>query len=86
MTLQYLIDQLEYLKAQGFSPETPVHFAYNSGDHWGTKLAPEVVEVTTGTLQYSDYHQEFSLFDMDEEEYDDEEEYPDPGDVRIIIK
>lgn len=62
-------DLIELLKQE--NPNSPVHFAYNYGDHWRTQVAPEVTEVFTGKVAYSEYHRMDKVVDGDDC-YDDD--------------
>jgi len=66
MTVQELITRL-----QQEDPDAPVHFAYNSGDHWRTVVAPQVKKLTAAAVTHSDYHGAPVLADEDEEETED---------------
>ena len=37
-------------------PDLPVHLAYNYGDYWKTQVAPQVLDVEQGRVEYSEYH------------------------------
>ena len=65
MRVQDLIDELKYM-----NPEAEVHFSYNYGDHWRTRVAPKVTEVYEGKVEYSDYHRMPKIANDD---YDDED-------------
>ena len=56
---------------QGMEQDAEVHFSYNYGDHWRTRVAPEVETIDEGVVVYSDYHSMDKLVD-DEEAYGDE--------------
>ena len=56
---------------ENFDDETPVHFAYNYGDHWHTIVAPGVVNVEEGAVRHSAYHNMPRLVD-DEDDADEE--------------
>ena len=66
MTVQELIEQLGYM-----DKDAEVHFSYNYGDHWRTKVAPSVDSVEQGVVEYSSYHSMDKLAD-DEDCYDEE--------------
>jgi tRNA/tmRNA/rRNA uracil-C5-methylase (TrmA/RlmC/RlmD family) len=66
MKVKDLIEQLGYMDL-----EADVHFAYNYGDHWRTKVAPKVGSVEEGVVEYSDYHRMDKMVD-DEDCYDEE--------------
>jgi len=61
---------------QDMNEEAEVHFSYNYGDHWRTKVSPSVDEVYDGYIEYSDYHRMYKLID----EYSD-----DVGDARKVV-
>lgn len=67
MTVQQLIDKLS-----NYDPETPVHFAYNYGDHGKTMVAAKVRNIDDGAVVYSEYHKMHRL--ADEDEYNDADE------------
>lgn len=75
MTVQELIEQLSYM-----DKEAEVHFSYNYGDHWHTKVAPTVDEVFEGVVERSDYHRMDKLVD-DEDCYDE-----DTGDYKADVR
>lgn len=62
MTAQDIINEL-----QQFPPDTPVHFAFPSGDHWHTTLARGVKAIEEGEITYSQYHEEYRLLDEEED-------------------
>ena len=66
MKVKDLIERLS-----GLDAEAEVHFSYNYGDHWRTKVAPTVDLVEEGIVEYSDYHRMDKLVD-DEDCYDDD--------------
>ena len=66
MNVRKLIEQL-----QSMNPDAEVHFSYNYGDHWHTEVAPTVVRVDEGVVEYSDYHRMDKMVD-DEDCYDEE--------------
>jgi hypothetical protein len=53
---------------QQFDMDSPVHFAYNYGDHWRTQVAPGINNVTEGMVVYSDYHSMDKLAKFDDTE------------------
>jgi len=65
---------IEYL--EGMNQDAEVHFSYNYGDHWRTKVTSSVDEVFDGRVEYSDYHRMHKLVD----EYSD-----DVGDARKVV-
>ena len=52
-----------------------VKFAYNYGDYWRTDVADDITEVYKGNVVYSSYHQTDKVIDIDEEQYDDVEDF-----------
>ena len=77
MQVKDLIDQL-----QNMNPEAEVHFSYNSGDHWRTKVAPKVNFIEEGIIKYSDYHRTDKLMD-ENDMYEDEGDYD--GTRRVVV-
>jgi hypothetical protein len=75
MTVQELIEQLGYM-----DKDAEVHFSYNYGDHWRTRVAPRVDEVFEGVVERSDYHRMDKLVD-DEDCYDE-----DTGDYKKDVR
>jgi hypothetical protein len=61
MNVRELIEQLQVL-----DQEAQVHFTYNYGDHWRTKVAPRVDEVFEGVVKHSAYHSMDKLMDEDD--------------------
>jgi hypothetical protein len=61
MKVQELIEQLKSM-----NPDAEVHFTYNYGDHWRTKVAPSVDEVFEGVVKRSEYHGTDKLMDEDD--------------------
>jgi len=57
---------IEYL--EDMNQDAEVHFSYNYGDYWRTKVTPSVNEVFDGYIKYSDYHRMHKLVD----EYSDD--------------
>lgn len=51
MTKRELIEALK-----NFPDDMPVHFVYNYGDHWQTRVAAEVADVQSEKIKYSNYH------------------------------
>lgn len=62
MKVSELIQALET-----FDGNAEVHFSYNFGDHWRTKVAPAVDYVEEHEVVYSDYHSMPRLVDDEEE-------------------
>jgi len=63
MKVSELIECLQEMKQ-----DAEVHFSYNYGDHWRTKVTSSVDEVFDGYIKYSDYHRMHKLVD----EYSDD--------------
>ena len=78
MNVKELIEQL-----QSMNPEAEVHFTYNYGDHWRTKVAPTVDEVFEGLVKRSDYHRMDKLMD-ESEMFEDEGDYKNTRRVVVI--
>jgi hypothetical protein len=77
MKVKDLIEQLGYM-----DQEAEVHFTYNYGDHWRTKVAPTVDQVFEGLVKRSDYHSMDKLLDEDDM-YEEEGDYK--KDVRRVV-
>ena len=73
-------DLIEQLKSM--NPDAEVHFTYNYGDHWRTKVAPTVDEVYEGLVKRSDYHRMDKLMD-ESDMYEDEGDYE--GTRRVVV-
>ena len=78
MNVRDLIECLE-----GMDPEAEVHFSYNYGDHWHTKVAPTVDEVFEAVVERSDYHRMDKL--VDDEDCYDEDTGNYKADVRRVV-
>jgi hypothetical protein len=63
MKVSELIEMLEEM-----DQDAEVHYAYNYGDHWRTKVAPKVDSVDEGAVEYSGYHRMDKLVDEDDED------------------
>jgi hypothetical protein len=63
MQVKELIEMLGYM-----DQDAEVHFAYNYGDHWRTKVAPKVDSVGECVVAYSAYHS------MDKVQIEDEDD------------
>jgi hypothetical protein len=77
MKVRDLIEQLGHM-----DQEAEVHFSYNYGDHWRTRVAPRVDEVFEGLVKRSEYHGMDRLMDendMHEEDGDYE------GTRRVVV-
>jgi hypothetical protein len=79
MTVGELIERL-----QRFEESMKVHFAYDYGDHWHTRVAPEVEEVGEVEVEYSDYHRMPKLVSEDDRIERDRDE--DKWKTVIILK
>jgi len=77
MNVKELIEQL-----QSMNPEAEVHFTYNYGDHWHTKVAPIVDEVFEGLVKRSEYHRTDKLMD-ENDMYEEEGDYE--GTRRVVV-
>ena len=77
MNVKELIEQL-----QSMNPDAEVHFSYNYGDHWRTKVAPVADSVFEGVVKRSDYHGMDKLMDEDDM-YEDEGDYE--GTRRVVV-
>jgi hypothetical protein len=64
MTVKKLIEEL-----QQYDEGTEVHFAYNYGDHWHTRVAPAVDSVEELYVKHSEYHSMPVLVDEEDEDY-----------------
>ena len=53
MNVAQLIEKLESMPL-----DAEVHFAYDYGDYWHTSVAPEVVHVYEGQVEWSEYHRD----------------------------
>lgn len=64
LTKAQLIEELE-----GFPDDTPIGFAYPSGDYWGTVLIRPIRRslIEVGTVKWSQYHNKFQCSDGDDE-------------------
>lgn len=76
MQVKELIELLE-----GHDPEAEVHFAYNYGDHWRTRVAPCVDDVTEEVVTHSAYHSMDKIVDDEEDCYDE-----DTGDLAAGVR
>ena len=72
MKVQELIEQLKSM-----NPDAEVHFSYNYGDHWRTRVAPCVDQVFEGVVKRSEYHSMDKLMDEDDM-------YEDEGDFEVL--
>ena len=70
MTVQELIEELS-----NYDSNMEVKFAYNYGDYWRTDVADDITEVYKGNVVHSSYHQTDKVIDIDEEQYDDVEDF-----------
>ena len=78
MNVKELIEQLQSMK-----PESEVHFTYNYGDHWRTKVAPKISEVFDGLVKRSEYHGTDKLMD-ENDMYENEGDYENTHRVVVI--
>jgi len=55
-----------------YEDDMEVKVAYNYGDHWRTKVAPDVYNIEISQIQFSDYHRMDTVIDeeLNDEEYD----------------
>lgn len=82
LTVSELLEQLQsLLDSEEVQEDTPVVFSYNYGDHWRTRVAPQVNEVEIGYVTYSDYHQMPKVDDGDLED----NEHEAAGHKKVII-
>lgn len=81
MTVDQLIEELKILSDQG-KGQLPVHFTYNYGDHWKTRVAAIVETVEEGEIIHSDYHNMDKVLERDDDEYDSE--IPDAHDAILL--
>lgn len=72
MTVKELIEELEAM-----DPTAEVHFTYNYGDHWKTKVAPAVEGVESMQVRHSEYHNMPRLVD--------DEEASEDGDKQVVV-
>jgi len=77
MQVYQLIEQLMDL-----DPNAEVHFSYNYGDHWRTKVAPKVSEVFEGVVKRSEYHGTDKLMD-ESDMYEEEGDFE--GTRRVVV-
>lgn len=54
--------------------DAEVFFEYPSGDYWRTRLAGSVDMVETATVEWSEYHREWSLPRDDDKQLEDMEQ------------
>jgi len=68
---------------QCYDEDAEVHMAYGAGDYWKSTLAPKVMTVSDGLVQFATYHQSYKLVDSDdiEESAEEDEEFP----VRKVV-
>ena len=77
MQVFQLIEQL-----MDMDPNAEVHFSYNYGDHWRTKVAPAASEVFEGVVKYSEYHRVDKLLD-ENDMYEEEGDFE--GTRRVVV-
>lgn len=80
MQVKDLIELLE-----GHDPAAEVHFAYNYGDHWRTRVAPGVSEVSEGVVVHSEYHRMDKVVDDEEDCYDEDTGDYAEGVRRVVV-
>ena len=68
---------------QCYDEDAEVHMAYGANDYWKSTLAPKVMIVSSGLVQFATYHQSDKLVDSDdiEESAEEDEEFP----VRKVV-
>ncbi len=64
-----VIELIEQLKELDQNLE--VHFSYNSGDYWKTKVTSNVYDVSIELVEYSDYHRQTKLVDYNSDNDDE---------------
>ena len=67
MKVAELVEMLGYM-----DQDAEVHFAYNYGDHWRTRVAPTVDDVTEQVVTHSAYHSMDKVVDDEEDCYNEE--------------
>lgn len=82
MNVAQLIEKLESMPL-----DAEVHFAYDYGDYWHTSVAPEVVHVYEGQVEWSEYHRMPKVVESDQEwdTEDNEEEPTEQGQPVVLI-
>ena len=80
MQVKELIEML-----QDMDQDAEVHFSYNYGDHWRTKVAPKIANVEQGFVGYSSYHNMDKMLDEDEVFPDEESGNPDENAREVVI-
>jgi hypothetical protein len=81
MKVSELIEQLKYM-----DQDAEVHFAYDYGDHWRTRVAPNVRGVDEGAVEYSTYHMMDKLVDPFEDDcYNEETGDYNEGIRRVVV-
>ena len=68
MTVQELIENLEYLKEE-YGEDTEVMFSNTYPDYWKSQVADTIREVDVKAVTYSDYHRKHKLLNEDLENY-----------------
>ena len=61
MKVSELIEEL-----QCYDEDAEVHIAYLAGDYWKSTLAPKVMTVSDGLVQFATYHQSDKLVATDD--------------------
>ena len=80
MQVKELIEML-----QDMDQDAEVHYAYNYGDYWKTKVAPKIANVEQGFVGYSSYHNMDKMLDEDEVFPDEESGNPDENAREVVI-
>ena len=73
MKVSELIEELSC-----YDEDAEVHIAYLAGDYWKSTLAPKVMTVSNGLVQFATYHQSDKLVASSA---DEDEEFP----VRKVV-
>ena len=71
MTLAELEEYIAIVRDAGADDDTPVHVAYNYGDHWATRVAPQAGDADLLNVVNSSYHQMDKLTEDNGEEQED---------------
>ena len=78
MKVKDLIEQLGFM-----DQEAEVHFTYNYGDHWRTKVAPTVDSVEEGVVKHSAYHSMDKM--VDDDCYDEDTGEYEEGTRHVVV-
>ena len=81
MTVQELIENLEYLKEE-YGEDTEVMFSYTASDYWRTELAQDISDVDLKAVAFSSYHRTNKIVDL--EDYDEDDQEP-SSDKKVIV-